>query len=148
MSTTALISGRGRSPQGLDRVAKQVDARCDVVDYREPSGERRWWIEAPNLGAPFDGQMRAAISAAAKAARIPGFADDDDAATKRATRGHVHRPKTSDERAYMGEIVTGPCVEAARGDRVIRDTCRCGAVRLTLRNGRHVARGTWTVRQD
>lgn len=77
--TTALISGRGKSPSGLERLVKSIDARCTVVDYREAGrdSERRWWIEAPNLGEPFDGDLRRKICTAARAKRIAGFYDDD-----------------------------------------------------------------------
>ena len=152
-NSTALICGRGTSPVGLDAVVSRIDARCDVIDYREPDGARRWWVEAPNLGEPFDGQLRRRICDAAKAQGIAGFGDESESETplpaprpRRARGGiHRHRPRHTDERVYMGESVDAPYakVQAAQGGVTIRDTCNCGATRLSIRNGSHVARGRW-----
>lgn len=152
-NTTALICGRGIAPASLQGLVTQIDARCNVIDYREPSGERRWWIEAPNLGEPFGDQLRAQICDAAKAQGVAGFGDERDApptspAPRRArARGgiHRHRAKHTDERAFMGEQPDASYarVQAAQGGVTIRDTCSCGATRLTISNGAHVARGSW-----
>lgn len=71
--TTTIMTGTGRAPGGLARVVKGVDNRCVVVNHREPSGSRKWWIEAPNLGSPFDDRLRHEIRVAAAAAGIRGF---------------------------------------------------------------------------
>ena len=71
--TTTLLTGQGRAPGGLARIVKDVDDRCSVVDHLEPSGRRKWWIEAPDLGFPFDARLRHEIRTAAAAAGIRGF---------------------------------------------------------------------------
>ena len=71
--TTTLLTGQGRAPAGLARVVEDVDDRCSVIDHRDPRGGRRWWIEAPNLGSPFDDRLRHEIRTRAAAAGIRGF---------------------------------------------------------------------------
>ncbi|MCC7024595.1 MAG: hypothetical protein IT338_17340 [Thermomicrobiales bacterium] len=152
-NTTALICGRGTAPAGLQAVVAQADARCVVIDHRDPDGQRSWWIDGPNRGEPFDGQLQRRICAAAKAQGIAGFVDESEAtvpvapAPRRRGGVHRHRPKHTDERVYMGEHPAGAAyakVQSAQGGVAIRDTCSCGATRLTLANGAHVARGSWT----
>ena len=62
--------GPGHLPTRADRIARRHGAR--LVNYTEPSGQRRHWFACPNLGAPFDAARAAAVLADLRAAGILG----------------------------------------------------------------------------
>lgn len=60
MSYLFLLGG-GHLPRKADLVARRHGAR--LVNYTEPNGSKRHWFTGPNLGNPFDGQLRADVLA-------------------------------------------------------------------------------------
>ena len=56
----------GHLTDAADRIALQHGA--GHVNYTEPTGARRGWFEAENLGEPFDGERARAVMAAIEAA--------------------------------------------------------------------------------
>ncbi len=62
------------------------------------------------------------------------------------TATHKHRAKTATTTSYVGQMPTGitaQVAEEARGGIVITSVCSCGARRVDLSNGVHLARGRW-----
>ncbi len=59
---------------------------------------------------------------------------------------HTHRPTKELARVQCFTYCARPdrCNPAAHGWTTSMDFCRCGAVRQTNCNGRHVERGEWT----
>jgi hypothetical protein len=63
-------------------------------------------------------------------------------------KNHTHRIKTSAERGWTGCVTPDKCADmpqcaSAHGNIVIVDTCSCGAVRMTEKNGKASNRGQW-----
>lgn len=59
---------------------------------------------------------------------------------------HKHRAKTATTTSYVGQVPTGITTyvtEEAKGGIVITSVCSCGARRVDLSNGVHLARGRW-----
>lgn len=59
------------------------------------------------------------------------------------TKTHQHRGRVSKTYGFTGCVNPARCNPAAHGNIRVVDTCRCGAVRVTLVNRRHEERGPW-----
>lgn len=68
-----LMTGKGHPKH-----AKRVRAICkrhgaDLTLANLPGDGKKWWVEAPNMGAPFDDQRRDAILADLRAADMAQY---------------------------------------------------------------------------
>lgn len=53
------LLGQGHLPKEADKIAKRHEAA--LINYTEPSGEKRYWFECENLGIPFDRDTSKAV---------------------------------------------------------------------------------------
>jgi hypothetical protein len=96
------------------------------------------------------GQYAQALAEAERAAesKAKHEAKAERERTLRARHACQHRPTTSTTRGYMGSSPGTEGDRRAAGGVTIEDTCRCGAVRYTDRNGGHSDVGRWLIAHE
>lgn len=65
--------GPGHLSSKVERAAEEAGGT--LVNYTEPSGERRHWFACPNMGAPFDQDRAERVLTAAWRAATPRDAE-------------------------------------------------------------------------